>query len=492
MTDINFVKRMHPESRLCLKQDETFTAIRQKQKTVKKIVGVSLILLSAINISHAADSKDAAKLGSQLTPAGADISASADGSIPAWSAPGGQAVSGWAYGKLRKDYWKYKDDKPLFTIDASNVDKYADKLNPGFVEMFKRIKDYHMVVYPSRRSCGIPDFVADNTKKNIGFAKLDAEGFSLQEAYLPGIPFPIPSNGVEVMWNAKMRYRGLAYNMPKDAAGISPRKGSNDWMRITTDMIYFTPWGEKSTSLFSKHDRVELQTYFNYIAPTAMAGQSGTTTSKAGSAAEVFYYFPGQRRVRRMPSFSYDAPQIGMDNQYTVDESAVFSGMLDRFNWKLLGKQEFIVPYNSFGMFDFKAKPDDVSKRDFIAPEYRRYEAHRVWVVEATVRQGMRHQAPKRIFYIDEDSWNLVAAVDYDASGRVWKVREGHLIPAYETGTCDTEAMVQYNLADGRYLYDSTSIGAGTDNQWITEQGNDHRLKRDFYTSDNLRAISER
>ncbi|MBA5196089.1 DUF1329 domain-containing protein [Pseudomonas aeruginosa] len=75
----------------------------------------------------------------------------------------------------------------------------------------------------------------------------------------------------------------------------------------------------------------------------------------------------------------------------------------------------------------------------------------------------------------------------------LWKVREGFSIPVYETGACDVQAQVQYNLADGRYLFDMTSIGAGkNDIRWLTEDNGSPRLKRDFFTSDNLRAISER
>jgi hypothetical protein len=115
-----------------------------------------------------------------------------------------------------------------------------------------------------------------------------------------------------------------------------------------------------------------------------------------------------------------------------------------------------------------------------------------VWIVEATVKQGMRHTAPKRLFYLDEDSWILLGAVDYDAQGRVWKVREGNPIPLYETGTCDMTAMVQYNVAEGRYVLDNSPVGAGVDFRWIVDGAGNPRMKQDFYTSENLRAISER
>jgi len=61
----------------------------------------------------------------------------------------------------------------------------------------------------------------------------------------------------------------------------------------------------------------------------------------------------------------------------------------------------------------------------------------------------------------------------------------------YETGTCDGMAMVQYNLAEGRYVFDTHTVGVGKDIRYVTEPDGP-RYKSSFYTSDNLRAISER
>ncbi|HBP5126602.1 TPA: DUF1329 domain-containing protein [Pseudomonas aeruginosa] len=449
------------------------------------------LAVSTAMCSVQAAPQGAGELGSKLTPLGGEVAASSSGDIPAWTAPGPQG-GGWSYGQVRGDHWKFKDDKPLYSIDSNSVTQYTSKLSPGQLELFKKIPGYRMDVYPTRRTCGVPDFVADNTRQNIGFAKLDSTGVALEDAHVPGIPFPLPSTGAEVMWNMKMRYRGLGVEIPKSISGISPRKGG-EWLRQSSDTFFFTPWGKKGSALFSSIGRLENATFSSYREPAALAGQAGVQTTVAGEQASTFYYFPGQRRVRRMPSYSYDAPQIGLDNQYTVDEANVFFGAMDRFDWKLIGKQELLVPYNAFGAYDTAAKVESFAGDDSIAPQSRRYELHRVWVVEANVRQGMRHQAPKRLFYIDEDSWNPLLAVDYDKQGQIWKVREGFSIPVYEIGACDVQAQVQYNLADHRYLFDMTSIGAGkNDIRWLTEDSGNPRLKRDFFTSDNLRAISER
>lgn len=462
------------------------TKISLRRSSLATAISVAVFATaSAITTYSLAQGTDAS-----VTPTGAEKAGTSDG-IPAWIAPEAMGT-GWSYGKRRGDFFKYKADKPLYTIDASNVEKYAEKLNPGQIALLKQIKGYSIPVYPTRRTCGVPEFVADNTKKNAGFAKMSADGGALAEAHLPGTPFPAPKTGAEVMWNSKVHYRGIGMELPSLPTTVSPRKGSSDWIRLVADNWFYFPWGYRSGTTFTKAGQVEARTYFSFLSPAALAGQSVMYTSYAVAQAEVFYYFPGQRRVRRMPTYSYDAPQIGFDNQYNVDEAYVYSGLMDRFDWKLVGKKEMIVPYNDLGMYDFEAKFEDAYQPGFVNPKYRRYELHRVWVVEATVKQGMRHTAPKRFFYIDEDSWTLTGAVDYDAQNQISKVREGAPIPVYETASCDSLAVVQYNVIEGRYVVDGAMLASGKDAKWVVEDASDPHYKTSFYNAENLRALSER
>ena len=437
-----------------------------------------------------AGAQTADELGKRLTPVGAERSGNKDGSIPAWQPE--RQDQNWTWGQLRQDGWRHKADKPLFSIDASNVDKYQDKLSPGQIATIRQTKGYRMDVYPTRRSCNVPDFVAENTRKNVGFAKLAPNGWALQDAWVPGVPFPLPANGTEAMWNMSMRYRGVATEFKGGNTLVSPRRGSSDWISYVYDQTVYLPWATKGSRKLSDTGTNRSHTSFSYVAPAALAGQAGVISDFVDQAGtEAFYYFPGQRRVRRLPSYAYDAPQIGFENQYALDETQVFQGALDRFDWKLAGKRELLVPYNAFGVFDFRTKTADIAQADSINPRHRRYELHRVWVIEATVKSGVRHLAPKRTFYLDEDSWNAVLAEDYDAQGKLWKVREGFLIPVFETGSCDVVAFSQHNLVDGRYLFDFHAAGTGTDVRWYAEPTGP-KMKSSYYTSDNLRAISER
>lgn len=461
--------------------------VRIESKAVRAAVaGASMLLAGAC----LAQGRDAARLGKELTAVGAEPGASKDGAIPAF-APGDALLPGWAVGKRRADFFKFKGDKSLYSIDASNVDKYADKLSPGQVQMVKQTKGYRMDVYPSRRTCANPDFVLENTKQNVAAAKLGADGWSLKDAVLPGIPFAIPANGAEAMWNYKLKYAGIGFEWPLNIIALSPRKGSTDWIQAGATQTYYFPWGKKGSTPLAQLPPVEYYTYFAYESPTALAGQALAIVFYTDKPGDTFYYFPGQRRVRRMPTYAYDAPQVGFENQYTMDEPRMFNGTMDRFDWKLVGKKELIVGYNAFGMYDPAAKLADVLKPEFPANEARRYELHRVWVVEATVKQGVRHVAPKRTFYLDEDSWSVVVADDYDAQGKLWKLRESFVIPVAETGSCDNPAFVQHNLVEGRYVFDQSPLGSGKDMRWVVES-KDPKFGAGFYTAENLRSISER
>jgi len=57
-----------------------------------------------------------------------------------------------------------------------------------------------------------------------------------------------------------------------------------------------------------------------------------------------------------------------------------------------------------------------------LAPRFLRYEKHRVWVVEGILKTGKRHAYKKRRFYIDEDSWLILLAENYDKNDELWRV----------------------------------------------------------------------
>lgn len=455
-----------------------------------KLCKISAAITIALCANAAnASSISAADIGTKLTAAGSSVAAS--GNIPAFE--GSSLLPGTDPDKSRLSTWKHKDEKPLFTIDSSNYQTYADRLSPGQAAIFKSDKDYKMAVYPTHRTCALPDFAVQNTKKNIGFAKLTSDGNGIEQGVFPGVPFPGTNNGLEAIWNHLMRYTGVGVEGSVRSV-VSPRRGSTGFIDTASTLTLYMPLNAKGEHPANEAKGIYQNGFTKFVEPTALAGQALVTKNQYQNDAESYYYFPGQRRVRRMPSYSYDAPILGFENQIMVDASFTFNGNPDRFDWKLTGEKDIFVPYNSFKMYDPTIPQDGVLGQTSLNADARRYELHKVYVVEATVKSGMRHSAPKRTFYLDSDTYLALVADDYDDQGKLWKVRESYPMPVAELeGACASLPYVQYDLNSGRYVADMIIAGnpSGKGFRWYLES-NANKFRSDFYTQDNLRAMSER
>lgn len=437
---------------------------------------------------HAAVTEaEIAKLGTTLTPVGAEKAANKDGSIPAWDGKLPPMPAGWKPGQARPN--PYAGEKPKFSITAANAAQYAGQLTAGQAELLKRLPGYRMDVYPTHRSCAFPQFVYDHTRESAKIAKLGEDGFDLAEAAGASIPFPIPKNGIEAMWNHKLRYQGQGRVEPNYTM-LAPARGSSEFLKIDYIAKYLVPYQDPKTKNVADAKGVEFYFYQETTAPAALAGTLFAATYFLTHTNEGYQYFPGQRRVRRLSTYAYDAPLIGLENTYYVDQAFMYNGTLDRYDYKLVGKQELVVPYNSFDLRDAKRfTVATLFGKTFLNPDARRYELHRVWKVEANVRPGQRHSAPKRIFYLDEDTWQVIAEDLYDAQGKLQRVMEGSLIPAWELNACIAQEFTSYDLPSGRYFGDIFTLGE-KETDWLA--GANGTLKPDMFTEDALRRAGAR
>jgi len=158
----------------------------------------------------AVSAADAAKLGAELTPLGAEKAGNADGSIPAWD--GGitsAAQAGFPNFKSGQHHPDpYASDKPLYTVTAANMSQYSAKLTEGHKKLLQTYRNtFRMIVYPTHRSAAAPQRIYDATKRIATTAQLAKGGNGVTNAG-EGIPFAIPKEGVEIFWNHVLRYRG--------------------------------------------------------------------------------------------------------------------------------------------------------------------------------------------------------------------------------------------------------------------------------------------
>lgn len=436
--------------------------------------------------SQAASEQDAARLGKELTPVGAEKAGNKDGSIPAWTGGDMKAPAGWKAGASRPD--PYAGDKRAFSIDASNVDRYKDKLAPGQVEMVKTIPGYRMDVYPTHRSCGYPDFYYERTRKNAVAAKLAANGHDMAEALGAAVPFPVPRNGAEAIWNHKLHWRGEGFHMTH--AGFIPPKGSDSIGEpIVQDEREMSPMWSPSNKGIADANGIEYQLLNVFTGPPSIAGDATLAQYNFFKPNDVWLYFSSQRRVRRAPTYQYDAPQLNTENLLIVDQYAQFNGPLDRYEWKLAGKKELYVPYNTYRLNASASKVEDVVKPKFFSRDHVRYELHRVWVVEASLKEGMRHMFPKRTFYIDEDTWMVLVEDMYDAQGKVWRTAEMGPYMAWEIPACVWAANSSYDHVTRRVVLDRVLAGRKEPDWLAAREG---RLNSAMFEPDGLRRATTR
>lgn len=441
------------------------------------------ILLAATTVEAKVSAEEAKKLtDGTLTAFGADPKGNADGTIPAYE--GG--ITEWpeGYEKGMRQIDPFPGDKILFTITAANAAEYADKLSPGQLAMFQRYPNtWKMNVYQSRRTASFPQRMYDFAIKNATTAELAEGGNGVLNA-AQSIPFPIPKEGVECMWNHLMRFRNDT--LLRTYASVAPTPGGQYTVIKVREKILF-PYTTPGATLATIHN---INFFFlqEVIAPPRLAGQILLVHEPLDQVKEprtVWIYNPGQRRVRLAPNVAYDNPGTASDGQRTSDQLDMFNGAPDRYAWKLVGKKENYIPYNSYRLHSDRVAIKDIIQKGHINPDLLRYELHRVWVVEANLKKGTRHVYHKRVYYIDEDSWSIALADNYDARLEIWRPQEAHLINYYDRRLVGPTAEVVYDLQNGRY------VALGMTNEGL-KWSFDEKFTADMFTPAAVRRMGRR
>ena len=124
---------------------------------VSRLAAVLALVLCVAPAAAKVTPEEAAKLGNELTPIGAEKGANADGTIPAW-APGAKR------GKLKDEYANdpaVEAEKPQFTITKANLAQYDKFLTAGHKKLLNQYDTYKMNVYRTIRDVTWPDEIID-------------------------------------------------------------------------------------------------------------------------------------------------------------------------------------------------------------------------------------------------------------------------------------------------------------------------------------------
>jgi hypothetical protein len=392
--------------------------------------------------------EEAAQLKGRLTPIGAERAGNQAGTIPPWTGGYTEAAAGYVEGDPRPD--PFAAEKPLFRIDAGNWRQYAARLPEGQKALFEKFPDYRMDVYQSHRTAAAPATVYDSIFANATRAHAAAEGIAAGvEGAAGGIPFPIPADGFEIVWNHLLAFWGPAredrirnYVVSSDGT----IELTNEYREVV-DFPYYYPDAAPGTFGDYYFKRREQS-----LGPAGLAGRGYLLWQPVNSARhgiQAWQYLPRERRVRKSPLLSYDTPTPDGGGIASFDDYYLFSGPPDRYVFRLVGKAEMYVPYNNNR---FHATPiSQVAGPAHANPDALRYELHRVWVVDGTLAPGSRHLVPHRRLYVDEDTWFAVYAESWDADGRLWKFSHGTMYLVPDLPSVVLGSQFTYDLEGGGY-----------------------------------------
>lgn len=398
--------------------------------------------------------EEAARLGQDLTPMGAEKAGNADGSIPAWSGKWRGTPPHVKFAGPGTPYPDpYADEKPLFIITAENMTQYLDNLSDGQQALLKRYPStFKIPVYPSHRDFRYDQKTEDYIKHNAVNAELIDGGDAAANAF-GASPFPIPQNGSELLLNHTMQGRAA-----KEEANYLQVVNYADGNKVFEKVNYkiFSVWSDPNNTLASL-DGLFTSFLLTTLEPVRKKGEmvvGHEFINPVASPRQAWQYAPGQRRVRRAPTVGYDSP-TGAGGFRVYDEDRLFNGAPDRYNWTIVGKKELFIPYHNYKLDDPSVTTEQLlSTAGHINPDYMRYEKHRVWVLEAKLKPNNRHIYAKRVLYLDEDSWAATLADNYDSRGQFWRTNMQTSVYAYELQRYHARLGMYHDLIAGSYMVD--------------------------------------
>jgi hypothetical protein len=253
------------------------------------------------------------------------------------------------------------------------------------------------------------------------------------------------------MWNHRLHFMGRAFAMKYDSWLVD---GAGQRTRTSTaESTWEFPLFDPQRQALVREDEPYFMWRVDYSAPQRRAGEALLLIEPVDQMVRprgTWQYLPGQRRARQV-ELPDDALHGSSSGTYTNDDAFVYDGMLERFELKLLGKREMLVPYNTYRL-TYHPTAEDIVQTRHLNPDFVRWELHRVWVVEATLKPGEHHVYARRVFYVDEDSWTALASDEYTPDGKLSHSVFALLSQSYDASVPFSVNHVAYNFDTGAYF----------------------------------------
>ena len=312
-----------------------------------------LLSLASGSVLAKLDAAEIARLGQDLTPVGAEKAGNASGTIPAWT--GGLSTPPTGYDASKGYLDPFTNEQPLYTITKANMAQYAEQLTSSHIAMLEKFPSYKLNVYSSHRTFALPSAEYAQIAKEAGTVELADGGNGMLNYERTTVPFPIPKLGLEAIYNHFVRYRDGGYTTYPTEMVVQNNGSFTPVRREQTVIMASTLGNPEPNRLYYFLGKV--------TSPESVAGNQTLVHEPIDQRKEArlaWTYNPGQRRVLRAPEVSYDSPVITSDGLRTQDQIDMYNGAPNKYDWKLVGKKEMLMPYNNYKLADRTLKYKDI------------------------------------------------------------------------------------------------------------------------------------
>jgi uncharacterized protein DUF1329 len=327
--------------------------------------------------------------------------------------------------EIKPGKYTYQDLEKIPGLKDLIIPERLDSIKPGGPPFIGNIPEFEIL--PTRQLY-LPLPVAEACLKNMGKAKLDEDGYLIQETLAPGILFPRPSGqfkGIQLIYNHKHRYNQWGMNQTTRIRAIGVTKNlkldfdcrMEENIARLTNRILAPPYGWYDNRAEKRGEHFAL--FWNFLKPRDVAGtvKTSMTFLDKYTMDQNLLYIPSMRRVRKMSATDTQDPVMGQDIIY--DDTSTFWQKLSPEKYPYtyeVEEREYLIPLTISGTTTVDSKNGYALKN----VEMERRPIYRVIMTQL----DKNYVYGKRIIYMDRETFDIYFTANYDQEGQLYRTTE--------------------------------------------------------------------
>jgi hypothetical protein len=396
---------------------------------------------------------------------------------PAWAQEGQFPVAAYSAPELEK-VQQWEAQWAGKKIDKKNIDQVADFLPDTLIKLYKDQTTwqapgdgFYFVVTPYKRVVETQGMIAA-TRENAPRVKLNDTGLIENYADLSGMPFPNPQNGLEVAWNYDFNTRGDSSQYRRYTPTIEVKLHAERPQDADCWELFFAHRVDRDPKprLSDNPKGIHWAGFYHMYKPNEYANTRRYNLRYLDPARsdDQWMYNSSTRRLSRISATQRTDYVEGSIVIY--DDEFCWNGQISSNNYRLSGTRELLSPRHT-----------DIAKLERRDGQtlFNNLGRERIkTLVVDVVSKDKQYVYGKRVWYVDPETYIILATEIYDRKGQLWKYIEQF------TQDIKTESGEMKNYVVGCHVIDLERVWAAVSTQAVRGVGIE--VSPDMFSASNL------